>query len=331
MNGINGDSMNILLVCNWDNGGQMIALAKALNKYTDHDARTITFKETYLAYETDVVDPTMNRVKELVEWADFYILGELLPFNDFTKPIYGSITPINCILRAGGSIARAHPEFYMKGILGQIMKTGGYHDWSLSLPIHPMANTVNIYHFDEFPPEQKMEAPPYRLLFSGTKFKEKRADIIQEAWNQLKTRKDLFSYQVHSSSWQKSLEEKALGHIQFDHSLLLGAYASNSVEAMFYHMPVFCSASGWCRTTYPDLPVIHTIDSKELTEKTIELIENPDLITEIGNKGHEFVMKYHDAKEAVKRWTALIEYITTDYHHQLSSDMNKLNKNMEIK
>lgn len=320
--------MNILLAAEWDNGGQMIALSKALNQYTEHNARTITFKESYLKYETDVLDPTINKVKELVEWADFYILGEVLPPRSFTEPILKSIHSENCILRAGGSLARKYPALYLQAPYTKIMKTGAYHDWSLYMTNFPMANTVNMYHFDEFPPEQKIESPPFRLMFSGTKFKKKRSDIIQDAWNQLDDRADVSFFQVAGKSWQDALIEKSKGHIQFDHSLLLGAYASNSIEAMFYHMPVFCSASGWCRTTYPDLPVIHTKSSKELAEKTIELVTNPDLMKEIGDKGHEFAMKHHDAKVAVKRWTALISYVKDEYKYILNYDPNIRDQNM---
>jgi len=297
----------------------MISLCKALNRYTSHKARCITFKQTYLNYETDVFDPTINEVEELADWADFFVLGELLPYNGHTKPIYRRIRPENTVLRAGGSLARMRPDLYMRPPFDKIIKTGAYHDWSLYMVIYPMANTVNMYHFDEFPKENKDSTPPYRLLFSGTKYKRKRADIIQEAWRRLHKRLDNIEFvQVVGKSWKESLEEKAKGHIQYDHSMLLGAYASNAIEAMYYHMPVFCSASGWCRTTYPDLPVIHTRSADEMVSKTIELINNPDLMEELGDRGHEFAIRYHDARNAVRRWEALIEYVTEEYKYHLT-------------
>jgi len=138
--------MNILICTEWDNGGQMIALKRALDKYTSHKSRLITLKQSYLDYETDIFNPSPNEVQKLVDESDFFILGEVVTRNVQTEPVYKNINPTNCILRAGGSLARKYPELYCTGIFAKIMKTGAYHDVTLASKIFPL----NLSIFNEF-------------------------------------------------------------------------------------------------------------------------------------------------------------------------------------
>lgn len=295
----------------------MYTLFRGLNDFTEHTARLITFKKTYLDYGTDVFNPPLNQVKSMLDDADFYILGELISPNIISEEIYTRINHTNCIIRAGGSVARYYPHVYTSGKFSKIIKTGAYHDWSLSLAIHPMASTVNMYYFNEFPEVDKPEAPPYKLHFSGTKLKRKGAHIINTAWQKLHhicegTDKIEF-VQTMDTPWSEALKLKGECHIQYDHAMALGAYANNTIEAMYYKMPVFCSASGWCRSIYPDLPVINISGSDELVQETMLLIDKPEIIEKLGELGHEFVMRVHSVENAIRRWEALIDYVTKHY------------------
>lgn len=312
--------MNILIACEWDNGGQMYTLYRALNEFTDHTARLITYKTTYLHYGTDIVDPTLNQVKELVEWADFYILGELLD-TGFTRKLIGeAITHTNCIVRAGGSLARARPDLYMTGVYKNIMKTGAYHDWSLSFQISPMGSTVNMYYFNEFPIVKRPESP-IKLHYSGTKAKRKAAHIMQAAWDKLdkhyKGTGIIEFVSVADMSWQEALRIKGECHIHYDHAMALGAYANNAIEGMYYGMPVFCAASGWCRSIYPDIPIINVTNSDEIVQATIMLIENRTIMDQIGKDGREYVIRTHDVQNAIHRWVYLIDFVSSHYTYAI--------------
>lgn len=307
--------MNILIATDMDNGGQMHTLYRALNKYTTHVARLITFKETYLGYETDIVDPSLNKVKELTEWADFYILGEMLYPRMQSKPILDKMTSSNSIIRAGGSLARQAPHLYTNDKFGGIVKTGAYHDWTISSLISLMGTTVNMYEFEEWPEENRpADNEPTRLVFSGTALKkrEEHSGIYMKAWETLK---DLYSSEqiefitISGKSWKESLEIKSTCHICFD-QMKIGAYANSAIEGMFYHMPTFCLVSGWCKTIHPDVPVISYTSVDDIVNATSWLIDDQSKLKTIGDAGHRYVMEIHAAEKAIKKWESLIEFVT---------------------
>lgn len=309
--------MNILLVCDYDNGGQMIALMKALNKFTEHEARLITFRRTYLGYEEDVFNPAPNAVEELCEWADFFILGEVLTPNIQSDPIRERIAPSNCIIRAGGSIARGYPQAYMLGKLAHIMKTGAYHDPTIASRVFPMAATVNIYHFDEWPAEKKEYGEPFKLVFSGTALKQsaEHSGAIKEAMNELSLKYgpdtvDIIN--IQNKSWKETLAIKAQCHVCYD-QLAIGAYANSAIEGLYYHMPTFCYVSGWCGTVHPDAPLISTKSAEDIVKITESFIKDPDEMYELGKEGHEYAMRVHSAENAVVRWENLIDFVTEEF------------------
>ncbi|MDD5614959.1 MAG: hypothetical protein PHH85_02020 [Candidatus Methanoperedens sp.] len=309
--------MKILLACDYDNGGQMIALAKALNKYTCHKARLITFRRTYLGYEEDVFNPPPDEVESFCAWADFFILGEVLTKNIQSASIYTKINPSNCIIRAGGTIARTYPQAYMTGGLEKIMKTGAYHDPTIASRVFPMAATVNMYHFDEWPVEKKEYEAPFKLVFSGTAQKQQagHSGAIMAAWDELghKYGSDKIEFvNIRERSWAESLAIKSQCHICYD-QLSIGAYANSAIEGMFYHMPTFCYVSGWCGTVHPDAPLISVKSAEDIVEITESFIEDPDRMYELGKEGHDYVVRVHDAKNAVERWEQLIHFVSKEY------------------
>ena len=309
--------MNILCITEYDNGNQMNALYRALNKYTEHRARLITFKNTYLDYETDVFDPTLNQIEKLVDWADFFILGEVLSQRMYTDPILNAINYNNCIVRAGGSIARAYPQLYMTGHYKGLMKTGALHDVSIASRIFPMAPTVNIFHFDEFPiKKEKEEGTPVKIVFSGTglKHKAEHSGEFMKAWEVLakKHGDKLELINIMKTPWKKTLEIKAGCDITFD-QLHIGAYANSAIEGMWYRQPTFCYVSEWCKTIHPDVPVVNLKTAGEIVQEVDKLITNPDYMTYLGDAGHAYVDRVHSAEIAVQKWEGLIRFVSEEY------------------
>lgn len=310
-------SIKLLLVTEYDNGSQMYALYRALNEHTSHEARLITFKNTYLDYQTDVFDPPLNKVEELVEWSDFFILGEVLTPRMHTEPILNAINKNNCIVRAGGSIARAYPQLYMTGHYKGLMKTGAFHDVSIASKIFPMAPTVNIFHFDEFPiKKEREEDAPIKIVFSGTglKHKAEHSGEFIKAWEVLsKTHGDkLELVNIMKTPWKKTLEIKAGCDLTFD-QLHIGAYANSSIESMWFRMPVFCYVSEWCRTVHNDVPVVNLKTAEEIIRKVDWYMSDQDRIRFDGDRGHNYVDRVHSAEIAVQRWKALIKYVSEEY------------------
>lgn len=322
--------MNILLVTDFDNGGQMVALWKALNRYSEHKARLITFRRTFLAYEEDVFNPPPAQVEELCAWADFFILGEILYPNIQSEPVYKKIRADNCIIRAAGSVARYQPGLYNS----PIMKAGGFHDPTLGLRVFPMAPTVNMYHFEEWPVCDKKWEPPFKLVFSGTpqKHRAEHCASIKEAWDALSELygSDMIEFvNISMLPWQESLRIKSQGHICYDQGLL-GTYANSAVEGMWYCMPTFCYISGWSGAVFPDAPVISFKKTEDIVNHTVGLIENPREMYDLGMRGHDYVTKAHSAKEALKRWRHLIRFVSEEYKGPLTCAPGALKEEKKI-
>lgn len=305
--------MNIVICCDYDNGGQMYALYSALNRYTDHVVKLITFKETFLKYDTEFLNPVPNVVSELAAWADFFVLGEVLAINIQSLPIYKKLTPNNCIIRAGGSLARSRPDLYR----GPIMKTGAYHDPTLVSKIAPMANTVNMGEFDDWPCEISSHKYPVKLVFSGTPLKHRKehSGIIFEVWDELSKRYDSSEIEfvnISMKPWKESLKIKSGCHICFD-QYLLGTYANSAIEAMYYGLPVFGYNSAWSKSVFPDAPIISFTNMTEIIDEVSKMVEDPTYLREVGVIGHDYVMRVHDSKNAIKRWENLIEFVSKEY------------------
>lgn len=323
-------SIKILCATEYDNGGQMYALYKALNQYTSHTARLITFKNTYLDYQTDIFDPTLNQVDELVDWADFFILGEVLSPRMHTGSILSAIKPNNCIVRAGGSTARAYPQLYMSGHYKGLMKTGALHDVTIASRIFPMAPTVNMFHFDDFPAKkQKDEEAPIKIVFSGTglKHKAEHSGEFTKAWEVLakKHGDELQLINIYKTPWKKTLEIKSGCDLTFD-QLKIGAYANSAIEGMWYHCPTFCYVSEWCRTVHPDVPVVNIKTAEEIIERVDRYIDNPDEMRTIGDAGHNYVDKVHSADMVVQRWEALIKFVSEEYSNLFAKKVDQKNR-----
>ncbi len=309
--------MRIGVFCEYDNGSQMYALYKALNEYTSHEAHLVTFRESYLQYDTDVFDPPLNKVEELVDWADFFILGEVLAPRMNTEPILNAINKNNCIVRAGGSTARAYPQLYMTGHYKRLMKAGAFHDVTIASRIFPMAPTVNIYHFEDFPAKkEREEGAPIKIVFSGTglKHKAEHSGEFTKAWEVLsKTHGDkLELINIYKTPWKKTLEIKAGCYVTFD-QLNIGAYANSSIEGMWYRMPTFCYVSEWCRTVHPGVPVVSVKTAGEIINQVDRYICDPTVMLYRGHMGHHYVDRVHSAEIAVQRWEALIRYVSEEY------------------
>lgn len=297
----------------------MAALWKALNKYTEHDARLITFKQTYLNYETDLLDPTFDQVNELVEWAEFFVLGEMLNPRMHTNIIIERLCPNNCIIRAGGTIARNYPQLYMDGKFRGIMKTGAYHDPTIASRIFPMGNTVNMYDFSEWPVRVR-EVPegiePIRIVFSGTAQKHqadhcagfpKALDMLHEEYG------DRIEFvNIQNTSWRECLKIKADCDICFD-QFLIGTYANSAIEAMFYRQAAFCYISGWSKSVFPEAPLISVTNAQEIFDEIILLIDNYPKRVAVGKIGNKYALQVHGAWNAVDRWSALIDFVVNEF------------------
>lgn len=90
--------MNILILADGDWSGAGNALYQAVNEHTEHKARQVAFRPSYLDYPCDVLQPKPGELRDLVEWADVvnihdgndHLLPERLPRKPTFVTYHGS-------------------------------------------------------------------------------------------------------------------------------------------------------------------------------------------------------------------------------------------------
>jgi glycosyltransferase involved in cell wall biosynthesis len=91
--------------------------------------------------------------------------------------------------------------------------------------------------------------------------------------------------------------------------LLLGSYGLFSIEAMAMGKPVLTWISDFMKDKYPDdLPII-SANPDSIKDKLKNILDNRDMLLEIGKKGRKYVEKYHDKEIVVKNLINLYKEI----------------------
>ena len=310
----------ILCIAPVDNGGQLYHLCEALNRYTKYDARCLTFKQTYLQYETDLLLSDFDtlakwyELRDLARSADFFIFSEFLPTDPKIKHILQdlgiltNITPKNTIIRVAGSYSRANAEHYLlEWIKHDWIYAGPYSDWTLSGSIGRIIHVNYICPVDKIP-EPKPTEDTIRICFAPTRVTKGIDDFISVMQRLENKHENVEPVVITKKPWREAISIKATCHITFD-QFMMTHYANNGIESMYLKHAVLSKISSLCYAYYHDLPIQAVRDKEELQKGLENLIENPELIRERGEAGRKYVMKYHHPEVVAKQWEKLIEHV----------------------
>ena len=305
--------MNILCFAPVDNGGQLINLTRALNKYTDHHVRCITGKQTYLDYETDILlaSHTPAELRALLMDTEFFIFSEALPEdvkNTLLKlGLYHRVKKNNTIIRTAGSHRTMNTrKLFDAWTLDDWMFAGPYDDWFISGRVGRVAPVNYICPIDKMPDPHQTRSP-IRICCSATS-KAKGVDEFVRVTNQItKEFDDVERVLIRGQTWQNSVNQKASCHITFD-QFMLKHVANSSLESMYLGHVVLSDVRSWCRMMHPDLPVISVRNEKELHERLFSLIDG-GLDPWMRHAGYEYVLAHHAPKLVAKQWEYLIDHV----------------------
>jgi len=299
--------MNILCVSLFDNGGQLQQLTNALNKYTDHNARHLNFKQTWLNYDVDIkaLDYRNEELNKTLEDRDFFIFSELVP--ERFKELDFELKRTNTIIRCFGSTTRNQLDTYR-------------HDWSTGFvtfvsggfdpTIHPYLGFVayhipNIYEFSEFPKIKKGNRIKVCQAVTNADVKS-TTKVVDTLWN-LERDYGIDPIIIHGIPWKDSLKIKATCNITID-QFKLGGYGSSAIESMFLKNVVVSRLSPFVKSMHPDIPIVQATE-KSLSETIIKLISDVDKLDEIGENGRDYAIKEHDAETNIIKWDHLIKWV----------------------
>lgn len=309
---------NILCVSRYDNGQQLQCITESLRKYTKHDAIHLNLKQSYLNYDADVKLSEISNYVKTVEFVDrisdcdFFIFSEVFP-SDVKRVlerfhVYHRINPSNTIIRVGGSYVRSRNEKYLLGWVrdGWIL-AGLHHDWSL------IGRIGRIFPIPAICPIDKIQEPIYpdddiRIAFSPTK-QEKGVDSFNRVSKLIENEyPNVFGYPIIGKSWKESISMKRQCQITFD-QFMLDAHANSAIEGMYLKHVVLSNIGNYTMFCYPDLPIISTANEKSLYAELKNILEHPDLIKKIGERGREFVLKHHSPEVVAEKLNYLIKHI----------------------
>ncbi|NMM61969.1 glycosyltransferase family 4 protein [Clostridium sp. P21] len=137
-----------------------------------------------------------------------------------------------------------------------------------------------------------VHAPTNRTV-KGTKF-------IIDAVEKLKLKYDFKFKLVENFSHEEAKKIYQEADLIID-QLLLGEYGLFTLECMAMGKPVICYISNYMKSYYPkDLPVI-SANCDEIETKLEFILNNRDMLKNIGFKGRKYVEKYHDHLIVSKR------------------------------
>ncbi len=298
---------NILCVSLFDNGGSLQQLTNALNRYTDHNARHLNYKQTWLDYDVDIKasDYRNEELRDLLKDRDFFIFSEAVP-ERFREHGF-KLKRDNTIIRCFGSMTRNNLNTYREMWRHNFytFASGGFDP-----TIHPYLGFVayhipNIYEFSDFPEVKRGNKIKVCQAVTNKDVKS-TSKVVDTLWD-LERDYGIEPIIIHGIPWKEALKIKATCNITID-QFKLGTYASSAIESMYLRNIVISRISPFVRSMHPDLPIVQATE-ESLSEVIIKLISNAYSIDEIGEKGRDYVMKEHDAETNIIKWDNLIKWV----------------------
>uniref|UniRef100_A0A6M3MDY3 Putative glycosyltransferase n=1 Tax=viral metagenome TaxID=1070528 RepID=A0A6M3MDY3_9ZZZZ len=300
--------MNILLVSHYDNGGQLQQLSNALNKYTNHDAIHLNYKSSFLDYDVDInaSDYRNEELKKLISDKDFFIFSEFVPPK--FKNLGIEITRKNTIFRCFGTATREklteYRTFWKDNFI--TFASGGFDN-----TIHPYLgfcayHIPNLYDFSVFPKPNRNK--PIRICQAPTKLEKKSTREVVDTLKRLEADFGIEPVIIHGRSWKETLEIKTKCHITID-QFKFGPYASSAIESMYLGHTVVSRLSPFVRSMHPDIPIVQA-ELNTLYDVIKGLLFDSNSIDVIGEKGHEYTKREHEAKTNIAKWDYLIQWVT---------------------
>lgn len=292
--------MNLLFVNRSDWGGSSFSMCCAVNDNTEHHARHVTMRKNWLSYSSDIVNPTPAEFKELLEWADCWILSD---DADSLLNVGASPRPIISLYR--GSLYRARHEQmneehlgrgYLQACITQDLCQFGP-EW---LP-KPVPDLSPSYTPDEV----------FTIIHAPTKREQKGTAVVREAVEGIPGVKLEI---IEGVANVECLRRKAHGHILIDQvGPLAAGYGGNSLEAWAFGMPTISCAPPEAEKKIIDLvgflPYYHAETVEEVRAAVIAL-QDPETWKIWRDKGRECLKKFHDPAVVAKKICSMAEGLT---------------------
>jgi hypothetical protein len=313
--------MNILIISDFNIGGQPTMLMRAINKYTPHKARCIIAYDDSFAYDYDILlsKDTLEEAASLaMSWADFYHFGSYI-FNFPGVNFNTLVTPKNSCIKYYGSYLRDNGpkcrEFHTKSGIAAITGT----DWTITGQLDQSFYHLNSY-FTKFGNEDDDNIPwcdryvpedgPLRICAGSAGHPNKGYNVLVNVINELVREGHSVELDIITGlSNQECLQRKINSHVTF--CSLHGGWGISGVESMFLgHVTLTC-LDPFVLSLFPDQPSL-LVDKDTLKQQILSLIENPQSWERRSMESRKFACQHFKWELIVAKYMYMIDLIM---HH----------------
>jgi len=336
--------MNILWIGYWDPGGISAMYCKAINRYTEHNARLVTYEETR-GFDADVVykPEAWGKVRPPISDEDFYqIVTELIDeadvmiFNAVMSPnVKNSIHVVDtdeipfgrirwdhftkskpCIAFFFGATAlRKNYDWYAdvynsKGWSIITCQPDIYRNLKLKTDISYVPILIDLSHPRYQRDFQKTEV--VNITHSPTDRQIKNTDEFFKVLDDLSKKYKFQLGLVENMGFQQAMETKRMAHIGFDQMQNEGYYCLSSVENAAMGMVNLVSLDEFAVSFIEqgigtDLEWEIVRNSYDLYNTLEKYLKDKNLLLDKQKRTYEWFRKYWHEKNHIYKLTEIIE------------------------
>lgn len=314
--------MKIAIISDFNIAGQPMALMRAINKYTNHEARCIIANDDHFKYDRDIIladgEAACQEATEWVNQCDFFHFGRgifVWPGIDWNKGSDGKpmLRRDNFCIKYYGSELRNNQKeiFEFHNTTGAAAITGT--DWSITGLLPGAFYHLGSY-FTKFGDIDSSCLPEFSLIndiqicagsagspLKGYDVLEKTVRELKEEGNEIEV--DFISGLDNAAC----LRRKQKSNTTF--TSLHGAWGISGVESMFLGHIVLSCLDSWIMSMYPDSPTI-TINKWNLKNKLRWLMGLPyEEKLRMQFASRDFAIQNFSTKTILKRYLYLFDVI----------------------
>ena len=313
--------MKILMLGLNDPAGMMLAFSNAINRYTTHQSRFISFRTAYsldLSYDIELPrlkDDDFSEIEHLLKTADIFHFHMLfdehyqigpLKVKDFVKGKgllhhHHGTYDHQCF----ESLAANYEARYRAMGRKVLVSTP---DLLQLLPVASwQPNLVPLFDIEYLPREEHLRREDvFKVVQAPTRKWHKHTAEFLRATARLKQRFPHVETQIiENMSYRECLKIKRSSHSVFDH--MNGWFGISSLESLAQGVPTLAGLDAWNIrhisqfAETDDLPWLITRTELELEKTLSDLIESSALRESNGKQARQFMLKHWSEEKVISR------------------------------
>ncbi|MDD4931649.1 MAG: hypothetical protein PHG66_05920 [Candidatus Colwellbacteria bacterium] len=328
--------MKILIISDFNIGGQPTMLMRAINKYTEHEARCIIAYDDSFVYDYDILLNKDNLAEAAAlanDWADFYHFGSYVfnfpgvDFNKLVRKDNSCIKYYGSYLRDNGERCREyHKQTGIAAITGTdwtitgLLPNSYYHLSSYFTKFGDMAEK-DIPICDEY----LIDEMPLRIAISSAGHPNKGYQVLVDVINQL--RRENYGIEldiITGVSNYECLARKQKCHVTF--SSLGGGWGISGIESMYLGHVVLTNLDSFILSLHHDQPAL-LVDKDTLRDVIVNLALTRGATQRLGKYSREWALKTFSWEAIVEKYMYLLDHIRFQSEYLKGGTMSHLVKN----